>query len=291
MFLAQSCLLNVFSFLSVADFYHLALVNKQFYQIISNVDNDFLYKSLVGGYVKKLFKNSNDTQNYIMFRGVLEEFYLKPFEEETYQSEAYINYKNCGGVLEIATFKPCELLTNRYSLFSTFQRKQIHKFILVNNFFPLDEGVTVDNINFKTPGKFFFYLLENEFNVKVDKKSNKKEKKKEKRKKNNESNQVLDLSLFGEPQPLKKNKKLLETKSPPYGIRNKEEYQKSITEITNELFDYFENCEILNWQKGIEEYCWHPYWSDGLEWWGIYCYTIYNFTTDTIIVVTGSATD
>lgn len=68
--------------------------------------------------------------------------------------------------------------------------------------------------------------------------------------------------------------------------------------LNNILFSNIDNLEIYDWCGDREvwgdkywKYNWSNYFDFGLEWWGIYFWTIYDKETDLYIVISASATD
>lgn len=83
---------------------------------------------------------------------------------------------------------------------------------------------------------------------------------------------------------------------PPYGnVLNKEDFFN----VNNILFSDIKNIEIYDWCSGIDwnppdaywQYEWSNYFQDGLEWWGIIFYTVYDEVTDMFIIIAASTTD
>lgn len=117
---------------------------------------------------------------------------------------------------------------------------------------------------------------------------------------------IIEDKMHGVPYPVEL---LLEDKligkyihaflEPPYGSTlTKEDFHH----INNMLFSAYENLEIYDWCAGVDwnttdgpEVYWQNKWSDyfenGLEWWGVLFWTIYDMATDFFIIIAASATD
>ncbi|WP_461613482.1 hypothetical protein [Clostridium sp. Marseille-QA1073] len=83
---------------------------------------------------------------------------------------------------------------------------------------------------------------------------------------------------------------------PPYGsVLKKEDFWH----VNNILFSNIYNLEIYDWCSGIDwsvpdaywEHKWSNYFDDGLEWWGVIFFTVYDKVTEMFTIIAASATD
>ncbi|KAL9655654.1 hypothetical protein ABK040_002317 [Willaertia magna] len=316
---SKDIFIEILSHLSLHDLISLISLNQELYEFLIAPENDkIIYKLFLKNLIFDLTNyklKESQLDNYSSYRSLLKEFYYQPLiEKKEYDATCYKDYQHCYGPLDITIIEPCEVLKiildeNIYTELSDLQKNNLHKFILLFYYYNINickgSGLGIYEKNNKLKYIFIGAFLEMLLKQKEIKEIKTYKKKKEDQNKNENKNEIIvkkwdknepfPLKQFGEPYFKEEGEKesILVTRRPPYGIRNQQLYDVSITAMMKDLkLENTNDFEVGDFGENItEENCWDNYWRAGLEWWGCYCYTICNFKTKKFIVLTASTTD
>ncbi|KAL9658250.1 hypothetical protein ABK040_012509 [Willaertia magna] len=177
----EDVMLHIFSFLNLQSIYHITLTNRKFHEMLSNQQADrCVYGSILfrlfSQFLKEIVKEDEfykiiQKELNFTFLDVLKEYFTKPFTKQTYQSNAYNNYCNNGGVVDILLWKPCFLLNFIYQQYfnnlNDNLKITIFKYLLIlsvnNNEENNSNGDISFNISFVSqprPIKSYYYAKE-----------------------------------------------------------------------------------------------------------------------------------
>ncbi|KAG2378729.1 hypothetical protein C9374_007877 [Naegleria lovaniensis] len=295
----------IFSFLNVNDvFRSVERVCKNWRHVLLSPDGDCSVYLVLANEIATMcgFSNAKSTITAMphekSYRELVKEFYITPLEGQLYESEAYTSYSNKGGVIDIWSWKPCELLKillehfksvheplnenmkmiHKYTLMSSISRWIEEKYLLVG----ADDKHRIiafrSNLQSPSPkisnvshGILLREMMQNLGEIDLERKSSL------------PSLPVVYLSTLSTEDIFDR------AGCPPYRMKDA---SNEISQLRTELFG--DSCFVYEWKTTTaddNDNTWSTYWLSGMEWWGTYAFTVYNPEKNLFFVTTASTSD